>query len=185
MLLHSRAIGGNTSGKKRGIKVGSKLKTKHSLEDWYIACEVYRNIPQREPMSKAAFLRSSKSSEGFTGTVSEQQIFGRKLKEFDNESLKPLALLRSCKRKFTVVEDKLIEYLALRAKAYKRDKCGTSWLTMKHKCLQWASMDDSTTLDFKASDGWLAKTLKRHDIIGINLHGEANDLTDDQREALM
>ena len=38
---------------------------------------------------------------------------------------------------------------------------------------------------FNASPGWIANTLKRHGIIGINLHGEANDLDDAEREKVM
>ena len=38
---------------------------------------------------------------------------------------------------------------------------------------------------FSASDGWLNKTLERHGYKYIKLHGEANDMTDDERESVM
>ena len=39
--------------------------------------------------------------------------------------------------------------------------------------------------DFKASDGWLNKTLKHHNMQRIRLHGEADDLSDEEVKAAM
>ena len=65
----------------------------------------------------------------------------------------------------------LVEYLDLRAKSYKQDKCWVSWLHIQRKCLQFAKTFGFD--DFVASPGWISDTLKHHGKIGINLHGEA------------
>ena len=72
-----------------------------------------------------------------------------------------------------------MQYLKLHELNYKRDKLGTSWLLMTEKCLQWAK--DLGVKDFCASaDGWLNNTLRYHNMQRICLHGEADDLTDEE-----
>ena len=38
---------------------------------------------------------------------------------------------------------------------------------------------------FKALPCWISVTLKRNKKVGINLHDEANDMTDEEREMIM
>ena len=66
---------------------------------------------------------------------------------------------------------------------YKRDKCGVSWSLLRAKALFWA--ENMGLEAFKASSGWVDKTLKRHGIERINLHGEAMDMTEDERIRVM
>ncbi len=37
---------------------------------------------------------------------------------------------------------------------------------------------------FTASDGWIDNVLKRNKMYGVTLHGEANDLSDEEKEKL-
>ena len=39
--------------------------------------------------------------------------------------------------------------------------------------------------DFKASPFWISATLKRNKKVGINLHGEASAVTDEEREIIV
>ena len=54
---------------------------------------------------------------------------------------------------------------------------------MIEKCLKWAK--DLGLEDFRASDGWLNNTLRHHNMQRIRLHGEADDLTDEEVKAAM
>ena len=55
---------------------------------------------------------------------------------------------------------------------------------MEKKCLKFAQ--GLGLNDFKASPSWITATLKRNKKVGINLHsGEANDMTPEEREAIM
>ena len=38
---------------------------------------------------------------------------------------------------------------------------------------------------FKASPGWIFNTLKLHGMNSVNLHGEASDVPDEEREKIM
>ena len=37
-------------------------------------------------------------------------------------------------------------------------------------------------LSFKASSGWISRVLTRHGKVGINLHGDASNMTTEERE---
>ena len=77
-----------------------------------------------------------------------------------------------------------MQYLELREERYKGDKLGTlSCLLLTEKSMQWAQ--DLGLHDFKCSAGWLQNTLKLHGIGRINLHGEADDLSDEEVVATM
>ena len=92
-------------------------------------------------------------------------------------------MMREKNRAFVDVELKLCAYLRIRSERYKTDKCGVSWLLLMEKCKKWA--DQLGHNNFSASDGWLNATMKRHGFTRINLHGEADDMADDEREAVM
>jgi hypothetical protein len=136
-------------GKKRGIKIGTKLATKKTLEDWYHACHSYRNLA--DTMSQSSFLKSSLSGEKFAGTVSEQQSFGRFLRLYDADKLKPSTKRRCRDHRFKEVEAKLIEYLEMQQEE-------ASWSLLQTKSLQIAQAMGFD--DFVASPGWLSATLK-------------------------
>lgn len=130
------------------------------------------------------FLRSSLSGSMLNGSRSEQNSFGKYLKRFNEGKLENLQGRRRCrKRSYVDVEGKLVQYLKLRQEKYKLDKIGTSWLLLKEKCLQWAQ--DLELQDFKCSCGWLNNTLKLHGFAQLNLHGEADNLSDEEVSVLM
>ena len=39
--------------------------------------------------------------------------------------------------------------------------------------------------NFQASDGWIDKVLKRNNLVGITMHGEAEDMRDEKHRELM
>ena len=152
-----------SDGRKRGLKGGTKVEAKKTQLDWYTVCEMYRNLSRTsDTMSKVAFLRSSLSGDLFTGTRSEQCSFGLMLKSFDSGKLQPSSKKRSRDRKFQDIEKRLIEYLDLRVKVYKKDNCGVSWITITEKCLQFADLLGYEQHEFKASPGWIADALKKY-----------------------
>ena len=91
--------------------------------------------------------------------------------------------MRGNKWQFTVVETKLIDYVKLRAQTYRVDKYGLSRMMMKDSCVKWAR--DGNITNFKISYGWINKTLQRYGMARINLHGEANNMTDEEVEAVI
>ena len=84
-------------------------------------------------MTAVEFLESSRSNHLFYGTKIQQQSFWECAKKVENRDGK-----RTKDIKFSEIEDKLISYAKLRANNYKRDKCGTSWLLVREKCVKWA-----------------------------------------------
>jgi hypothetical protein len=157
----------NPDGMKRGVKKGSKKIENKTSEDWFHACHTYRHLKTTQKQSE--FLKSNESSQIFTGGRNEQQAFGRYLKKFDLGKLKAIKVMRHRKHKYEVVEKKLISYLDLHARSYKRDKCGVTWVLMRSKCLQFAAdlPDQETYKDFTASSSWMASTLKAHGKIAM------------------
>ena len=166
---------------KRGRKKGHHAPLKMTVGDWYVVCETFTNLKVK--MGQSAFLRSSLSGNVLTGTRSEQGSFGKKLKMFQSGLLKNTNAKRIRKRSYEAIEEKLVNYLKLREERYKRDKLGTSVLLLQEKCMQWAR--DLELHDFKCSKGWLYNTLNTHGIERINLHGEADDLSDEEVAAVM
>lgn len=87
------------------------------------------------------------------------------------------------RRPYADVEEDLFNYIRKRALLYQQDKCGLSWMLMKEKARSiystlFPEADVNPNLPtLKASDGWIAKVLKRNDFVGVNLHGEANDIS--------
>ena len=165
---------------KRGPKVGTKVTNKKTLDDWFHVCTLYRTGDYKH-MKQAAFLKSTVSGPVFSGTRSEQMSFSTRLKLFDKGELMGGALLRQRARKYGDVEDRLMRYVELRQRRYRTDKCGINWLTLHHKAVLFAK-ECGYGPDFKASDGWISNSLRRHGKVGINLHGEANDMTAGDRE---
>ena len=87
--------------------------------------------------------------------------------------------------KFTEIEEKVIAHMKLRAKAYVKDECGISWNLLKEKATGHASKLGIQEKDFKAPDGWLQGVLKRSSMTGIQLHGEAMELDEEQHLSII
>jgi hypothetical protein len=158
-------------GKKRGPKTGTKHTNQKDMNDWFQACQGYNGTDNHKE-----YLRLLPK---FSGTHSEAVSFGKKLKQYKEGKLKPSESKKMRPSHFPNIEEKLVAYIDLRAKFYKRDKCGLSWQLLKIKAQKFA--DDLGMNDFKASDGWLNRTLKRSGKIGISLHGEADDMVPEER----
>ena len=164
-----------------GRKKGSGAPLRLTSGDWFRACETFVSLKVKQ--SQAQFLKSNLSGPLIQGTRSEQCSFSANLKKYKKGELKNVEMKRVRTRQFAAVEEILVQYLKLRELNYKRDKLGISWLLMIEKCLKWA--EDLGVEDFKASDGWLNNTLKYHNMQRIRLHGEADDLTDEEVKAAM
>ena len=85
------------------------------------------------------------------------------------------------------VEQSLVKYIELRRSLLSRDKCGLSWISLKSKAVEFAEklLSDEEYREFRSSDGWLDRTLKRHNLIGVNLHGESGDMSHEEAEQKM
>ena len=166
---------------KRGARIGKPINAKMTMKDWYRVCEMYENLKVK--MSQSQFLRSSKSGASLTGTQSERVSFSNMLKKYRSGTLKNIEKKRIRDRKFVDIEEKLIEYLHLRETKFKQDKLGTSWTFLTEKCKEWAK--DMNVDDFKFFAGWLNNTLKAHNMDRVKLHGEADDLNDEEVATLM
>ena len=163
-----------------GRKKGSGAPLRLTSEDWFRACETFENLKVKQ--SQAQFLKSNLSGPLTQGSRSEQCSFSANLKKHKKGELKNVEMKRVRKRQFAAVEETLAQYLKLRELNYKRDKLGISWLLMIEKCLKWA--EDLGIEDFKGSNG-LNNTLKYHNMTRIRLHGEADDLLDEEVKAAM
>ena len=76
----------NKPKQKRGAKEGSKYNIGKTVKDWVEAIELFKSI--NPPMSQTLFLKSSISGDMFTGSVSEQVSFSKRLKEYDKGKFK-------------------------------------------------------------------------------------------------
>jgi len=61
------------------------------------------------------------------------------------------------------------------------------WLVLKDRATKIAEkvLPPDLLHKFKASDGFIEKVLRRNNLIGVSLHGEGNDISDEEAEALM
>jgi Tc5 transposase DNA-binding domain/DDE superfamily endonuclease len=158
-----------------GAKYNPEKKT---MKDWYIVCKTFEERPNKVVRAKE-FLVSDASGSKFSGTRSESSSFTKQLKQYRLGNLQPSDSKKGRVASFPDVESKLVAYINLRATYYKRDKCGLSWDLLRVKAAKFAN--DLGIEDFKASNGWLNNTLKRHGKIGIRLHGEADDISPNER----
>jgi hypothetical protein len=87
------------------------------------------------PNHPSSFLRSKDSGDL---NLYDQRTFNRALKKFRQGALKNDDKKRYKKSPYDDVRAKLIEYIELRERLYKRDKCGLSWALLKQKALVFA-----------------------------------------------
>jgi len=141
----------STKGLKRGPKDGG-TRNEISKDSWYAACVLKNSSDTLKRMSIGLFLKSNLSGEQFTGTKSQQVLFAKYLKKYENGELRPLTKKRVRQSKYVALEEKLVKYIRLRQSLYHRDKCGLSWVVLEKKLADWAAIEeDETYNDFKAS----------------------------------
>ena len=189
----------STNTKKRshgGIQKGTKLTNFKENKDWYRICKLWddneKSGKYQGRLSKRAFLLSDDTGDKFgqesdrNKQRSEESSFSQKLKKYRNNELKNNTNIRDKKELFPKTAKKLIQYLDLRAKRYQRDKCGVAWTTLHAKSLDFGNQTgEAQQSNFEASPGWIKNVLERNDRVGINLHGEANDMDDNERAKIM
>ena len=144
--------------KKRGPKPGCKRSESRTKEDWFRICQTYSELPvgpKQKIMSQKAFLASKLTPDTFSGTPSELSSFARYLKLYKNGDLTPTRQIRARARPLKPLETALVEYL---------QSCESkqSWEMIRQKALEFAS--SLGFYDFKASTGWISKTLHRYDL---------------------
>ena len=138
-----------------------------NIAEWYNACQTYRGLEVK--MKQAEFLRSDLSSSKFTKcTRSQQQSFGRMLKKYDDGVLKPHEGKRDKIRKYITIEKKMIDFIRLETLNQKTENPSLSWALLTKKCKEWAE----NFPEFKASPGWIHKTMQRHGIYKGHLFKE-------------
>ena len=177
----------NTNPKKRGPKAGSKNNTNNKTRlDWFKVCDDWSSTGL-EFMSKKTFLESDLTSLKFSGTKSEVRSMSMYLKQYKDGGLlgsEPDNFTRKRAPLFPEVEKNLMAYLDLRSEKYQHDKCGILWLLLRAKALAYAKKLQ-VTKPFTASDGWISNFLNRHNLTGISLHGEAGDMSAEERKETM
>ena len=167
----------STNGMKRGAKKGNSRK-EISKDVWYAVCVKKNSTDALRQMTNAQFLKSAMSGTDFTGTRSEQVSFGKYLRKYQNGELKPTSKKRSRKSKYKAMENKLVEYIKRRQRLHQQDESGISWILLKKKLLEWASLEeDEMYKNFEASPGFISRVLKDHNLSGVLLkHGKAKDV---------
>ena len=82
----------------------------------------------------------------------------------------------------------MVKYLDLRKQKFREDKTGVSWVVLVSKSLHFAELlgyDIGPAGLFKASPGWICDVLYRSGKVGKVVHGEAMDMSKEEREKLM
>ena len=140
-------------------------------------------MKEKQPgLTKTAFLKSE-SSGGLQYNISCQNLFPKKLKEFNEGQLQETDVTRLRPIKYYALEKKLIAYVDARSQMYQTDKCGISWIRLKARSKQWAK--NLGLQAFKCSDGWIDDALKQYGRERVKLHGEGNDIAPEKEAALM
>ena len=103
--------------------------------------------------------------------------------DFDSGKVENIDVNRAKDRKFSDIEDKLIRYIKLISNNHKQDKCGTSWLLLRDKCVKWAVNLEIESLKF--SNGWISDILRHHGIKRVNLHDEKNYIIEEEYDKVM
>ena len=172
--------------KKRGPKTGG-TKTAHSAMVWYKICSMKEGTANYKKMSARNFLRTAPHETAIVrGNESECKSFHRYLAKYRGGTLLPTAKKRYRKSPYHAVAKKLVQYVEIRSRRFEYDKCGLNWVLLEAKLLQWAALEDQAIYgNFKASPGFISRVFQDEGMIGINLHGEGNDMTDEARKKIM
>jgi hypothetical protein len=113
------------------------------------------------------------------------------LKSHEQGSLRPVpnedARFRVRKSPYEPVENLLVNYIQLRKKLLSRDKIGLSVETLQQKAIEFAAkiLSPEASKGFRASRGFIWNLLNRHELVGVSLHGEKNEVSEEEAEDLM
>ena len=168
---------------KRGAKKGSKVVASKTAQQWVDAVKLFKSL--KHPMSQKAFLQSPISGEFFSGTQSELVSFGKRIKEHDSGKYlgKQLNVKRIKRVFFPEVEAKLVRYIEIRERKFEQDKIGVGWHYLKDQANRFAAQ--LKVANWKGcSDGWLQKVLRRSNKTSINLHGEKDEMSVEEKSSV-
>ena len=83
--------------------------------------------------------------------------------------------------KYVNVKLKPMRYINHQERIYKKDKCGLSWSFLQEKARAYALNEESDEYqNFDASPGRISNLSKRHDMTGVNIHGEAEEIEEEK-----
>ena len=160
---------------KAGKKIGSKTVNVRDKAYWHHICAIKDSTYPN--MSQADFLQNDATGKDMIGTRSGCQSFGKYYNMFKAGTLLPNSNKRKRLGKYVNVELKLVRYINHRARLYKQDTCVLSWLFLQEKARAYELDEESDEYQqLDASPGWISDLLKRHDMTGVNLHGEAEEI---------
>ena len=112
-------------------------------------------------MSQSDFLQNDATGKDIIVTRSGCQSFGKYYNMLKSGTLLPNSNKRKHLGKYVNFELKLVRYINLRARLYKQDKCGMSWLFLLEKARAYALDEESGEYQqFDASPGWISNLLK-------------------------
>lgn len=148
----------DTLTRKKGGQRGVK-RTEREADFWYALCEKKEScFPQ---MTNVEFLRSSVSGMGVSGTLSEQQQFGRRLKLYRKDILCSGTKKRPGMYQWQDAERRIVEYVHQRIDT-DGEAC-MDWSDLKRNALELANLHDLHEYErFQASDTWLHGILQRN-----------------------
>lgn len=96
-------------------------------------------------------------------------------------------LLKRRKGLYSSIETRVIEYIDIANQRLSHVGLGLTQAIMQKRALQFAKdeLDEEQFQDFKASNGWFHRLCKRHNIKSIVLHGEGNEIPEEERIKMM
>jgi transposase-like protein len=149
----------------KGCKINNRdNETKKRLASEFLKLE--------NSMSMSQFAKQNKISK----TTLSDWCKNYKEGKYDNLNSFTASSTRKKTFRYGVVEDHLVQYIKTRRQLFTQDKLGLSWLVLKDTAIKYASIyltNEIDKQDFSASSGWLNDVLKRNELIGVKLHGEA------------
>ena len=107
---------------------------------------------------------------------------------FNAGKLTPSSLKRHRTRKSEDIEKKLAAYIDLRELIFLVDKTGLYWVILTSKSLHFTELlgyDMGPGEEFKASQGWISSVLERCGKIGILVHSEVINMSEEARIEIM
>ena len=148
-----------------------KKQKSYTVSDKFTLCKRFRD---GKYSSMNTFL--STLEDEFIGI--DKTTLCRWLKNYDSEKLSVVnANKRLCLGACPKTEELLVRYLETRQRLCARDKLGLDWSHVTKKAVEHNERVEDDP-GFKSSPGWIYNMMKRHGIVGINVHGESGEMED-------